>query len=121
MSDTRRGAVVFAAARGDVVVGTMTLTTRKPWAIDPAYFTPVTRPLHLINLAVHPDCQRQGIGRLLLEHARTVTAGWPADAVRLDAFDGPAGAGPFYARCGFAERGRRIYRAAPLIYYEYLI
>jgi len=31
------------------------------------------------------------------------------------------GAGPFYARCGFQERGRVIYRSNPLAYYELLL
>jgi len=39
-------------------------------------------------------------------------------AIRLDAYDAEAGAGRFYARCGYTELGRAIYRSAPLIYYE---
>ena len=45
---------------------------------------------------------------------------WPADAVRLDAYDSPAGAGPFHAKCGFSERGRVVYRNVPLTYHEWL-
>jgi hypothetical protein len=52
-----------------------------------------------------------------LADACTVAVQWPADAVRLDAFDADAGAGGFYARCGFAERGR----VDPLVYYERLL
>ena len=29
-----------------------------------------------------------------------------------------AGAGGFYAKCGYAERGRTAFRSVPLIYYE---
>ena len=39
----------------------------------------------------------------------------------LDAYDAKAGAGGFYARCGFAERGRVVYKGDPLIYYERLL
>ena len=46
---------------------------------------------------------------------------WPAQAIRLDAFDAEAGAGLFYAKCGYAERGRVTYRNVPLIYYERLL
>jgi hypothetical protein len=46
---------------------------------------------------------------------------WPADAVRLDAYQGPAGAGGFYERCGFREVGRAAYRGTPLIYFELLL
>lgn len=46
---------------------------------------------------------------------------WPGDAVRLDAYDSPAGAGPFHASCGFSERGRVSYRGTALIYYEVML
>jgi hypothetical protein len=46
---------------------------------------------------------------------------WPADAIRLDAFDAEAGAGAFYARCGRREVGRTSYRNTPLTYFEFLI
>jgi|tagenome__1003787_1003787.scaffolds.fasta_scaffold20422700_2 ribosomal protein S18 acetylase RimI-like enzyme len=119
--DIRRGATVHIALLGETVVGTMTLHTRKPWAIDPKYFAPDRRPLYLTNMAVAPDHQRCGVGRALLREAARIAAEWPADAVRLDAFDAPAGAGAFYARCGFTEVGRAAYRGVPLIYYEMMI
>jgi GNAT superfamily N-acetyltransferase len=120
-ADARDGGAIFVARDGREIVGTMTLGPRKPWAIDASYFTAVTRPLHLTNMAVHPAHQRQGVGRLLLDEARRIAARWPADAIRLDAFDGAGGAGPFYAKCGFREVGRKTYRAAPLIYYELVL
>ena len=46
---------------------------------------------------------------------------WPADAIRLDAYDAPAGAGDFYAKCGFREVGRATYRGVPLVYFELLL
>jgi ribosomal protein S18 acetylase RimI-like enzyme len=103
------------------ITGTYRLGTRKPWAIDVSYFTPVKRALYLQSMAVRPDLQRQGAGRRLLEHARTIAKEWPADAIRLDAYDADAGAGEFYAKCGFAEMGRASYRGTALIYYELLL
>ena len=50
-----------------------------------------------------------------------IQSGWPSEAIRLDAFDAEAGAGGFYARCGFTEVGRVTYRKAPLMYYELLL
>jgi len=111
-------ATVFVARHGPDIVGTMALGARKPWSIDVAYFTPVARPLYLTGMAVHPDYQRQGMGRAMIEESLRIARDWPADAIRLDAFDAPAGAGPFYERCGFRERGRRTYRTSPLVYYE---
>jgi GNAT superfamily N-acetyltransferase len=103
------------------LLGTLRLATRKPWAIDPAHFTMVDRALYLTDMAVAPVAQRTGVGRELLEHAVEAARKWPADCIRLDAYDAPAGAGGFYARCGFREVGRVVYRKTPLIYFEKLL
>jgi GNAT superfamily N-acetyltransferase len=104
-----------------LIVGTLRLATKKPWAIDTAYFTPADKPLYLTGMAVYPDLQRKGIGRLLLKEAESIARAWPADAIRLDAFDAPAGAGPFYAKCGYREVARVVYKKDPLIYFELII
>lgn len=109
---------VLIARLSNHIVGTLCLATKKPWAIDTAYFTPATRPLYLTGMAVHPDVQRKGIGRLLMKEAEAVASAWPADAIRLDAYDANAGAGGFYAKCGYREVGRVTYRRVPLIYFE---
>jgi GNAT superfamily N-acetyltransferase len=112
---------VLVARKGKTIVGTLHLPTKKPWAIDVSYFTPVKKALYLISMAVLPSMQRQGIGRLLLAEAVRVARAWPADAIRLDAFDAEVGAGAFYAKCGFREMGRVVYRKAPLIYFELVL
>ena len=104
-----------------VIVGTLRLVTKKPWAIDPAYFTGSRRPLYLLSMAVDPVRQRAGLGRIMLDEAAAVARRWGADAIRLDAYDHPAGAGPFYAKCGYREVGRATYRSVPLSYYERLL
>jgi GNAT superfamily N-acetyltransferase len=105
---------------GDIVTA-LRLQTRKPWAIDIARFTPAVRPLYLTAMVVAVRVQGRGLGRAALDDALAIARGWPADAIRLDAYDAPAGAGGFYAKCGYAERGRAVYRNAPLIYYERLL
>lgn len=112
---------LIAARLGATLVGTLRLATKKPWSIDTSYFSSSPRPLYLTDMAVDPAHQRQGIGRLLVEEARTMANAWPADAIRLDAYDAAAGAGPFYRKCGFTEVGRASYRGNPLIYYELLL
>jgi GNAT superfamily N-acetyltransferase len=72
-------------------------------------------------MAVAPAVQRMGVGRALLEQAAAVAREWPGDAIRLDAYDAAAGAGGFYASCGYREVGRVTYRTVPLIYYERLL
>ena len=100
------------------IVATLRLATKKPWAIDTAYFTVAKRPLYLTGMAVHPGLQRKGIGRRLLKKAAAMARDWPADAIRLDAFDAAAGAGGFYTKCGFREVARVTYKKDPLVYFE---
>ena len=116
-----RSSHVVMASLGAEIVATLTLATKKPWAIDVSYFTRVPKALYLLNMAVQPSRQRQGLGRDLLREAHRLAESWPAEAIRLDAYDAPAGAGTFYARCGYQERGRVAYRGTPLIYYEHLL
>ena len=116
-----RHSAVVVLFEGPALVGTLRLGTKKPWAIDRTYFTTVQRAIYLTDMAVDPSRQRQGIGRKLIDEALAIVRAWPAEAIRLDAYDAPAGAGEFYAKCGFAERGRVIYRRVPLVYYERLM
>jgi GNAT superfamily N-acetyltransferase len=109
------------AYEGPKIIGTLQLTTKKPWAIDRSYFQNSRRPIYLIGMAVEPTVQRQGLGRAMIEDVLRIVRGWSGDAVRLDAYDALAGAGPFYAKCGFREVGRVTYRSVPLIYYEQLL
>ena len=117
----QRHARVRVGVAGTRILTVLRLATKKPWAIDVAYFTPVKRPLYLTGMAVSVAHQRLGLGRLAIEDARVTAAAWPADAIRLDAYDAAAGAGSFYVRCGFRVRGRVVYKGNPLAYYELLL
>jgi GNAT superfamily N-acetyltransferase len=112
---------VFVARAGNEILATLRLATKKPWAIDTRYFADCRKPLYLLAMAVTPPKHGQGIGKRCLEEAVRIAKAWPSDAIRLDAYDAEAGAGLFYARCGWTEVGRVIYRNTPLIYYELLL
>jgi GNAT superfamily N-acetyltransferase len=112
---------VLVAKRDGIVVGTVRLDAKKPWAIDVSYFAAVPKAIYLHGLAVAPCEQRQGIGRLLIAESKAVARAWPGNAIRLDAYDHAAGAGAFYVKCGFREVGRATYRGVPLIYFECLL
>jgi GNAT superfamily N-acetyltransferase len=112
---------LLVARDGARIVGTLRLATKKPWAIDAAYFTKVDRPLYLTDMAVDPEVQRMGIGRQLLGHAVSVARAWPAGAIRLDSYAANAGAGPFYEKCGYREVGRTTFRMTPVVYYEMVL
>jgi len=111
---------VLVARDGADIIATLRLATKKPWAIDLAYFRVVGKALYLHDMAVVPARQRQGIGRRFLRESIAVAKAWPSDAIRLDAYDANAGAGEFYAKCGFLEVGRVTFRNTPLIYFELL-
>ena len=112
---------VLVARDGPDIIATLRFAWRKPWAIDLAYFHVVPKALYLHDMAVIPGMQRQGIGRRFIREAIAIARGWPGDAIRLDSYDASAGAGGFYAKCGFLEVGRVTYRNTPLIYFELLL
>jgi GNAT superfamily N-acetyltransferase len=115
-----RASIVLVARRDGEVVGTVRLATARPWAIDSISFTPVSKALYVLGLAVSPQARKQDIGRQLMEAAKEVVRPGPAEALWLDAYDHAAGAGSFYMRCGFSKVGRTQYREVPLVYYEWL-
>jgi ribosomal protein S18 acetylase RimI-like enzyme len=114
-------AKVLLARNENEVIGTLRLTPARPWVIDPAYFTPVPRPVYLVDMAVRPGYQRIGVGRSLIEEAKAMSTALGGDAIRLDAYEGIAGAGGFYEKCGFTEMGQILYKTVPHIYFEWLI
>ncbi len=116
----QRHARVRVGTYGGKIVTVLRLATKKPWAIDVSYFTPVKRPLYLTGLAVSVAHQGQGLGRLAIEDSFATARSWPADAIHLDAYDAEAGACEFYTKCGFNDRGRVVYKGNPLAYFEYL-
>jgi GNAT superfamily N-acetyltransferase len=117
LAGLRQSQLWVAWCRGEAVA-TFRLSARKPFAIDASCFAHAERPVYLTDMAVAPDAQGRGIGRRCLDQAARAVLGWPGDALRLDAYDAPAGAGAFYERCGFREVGRASYRGVPLVYYE---
>ena len=112
---------VLVARAGKDIVGTVRLAMTKPWAIDVSYFHATPRPVYLHDLAVLPSFQRNGIGWRLVQEAITAARARRSDAIRLDAYDSDAGAGTFYARCGFTEVGHVVHRKVPLDYFEMIL
>jgi GNAT superfamily N-acetyltransferase len=117
LRDIKASQVLAIRDRGHIV-GTLALQTKKPWAIDLSYFSPCKKALYLINMAVAPEHQRSGFGRALMAEALNVARSLSADAIRLDAYDSIAGAGPFYLKCGYTQVGAKAFRGVPLLYFE---
>jgi GNAT superfamily N-acetyltransferase len=116
-----RTSKVFMAHHRRKLVATLRLSTKKPWAIDRSHFSASKRPLYLLSMAVAPDLQRRGVGRPCIEQVKEVCRLWLADAVRLDSYNAPAGAGRFYAKCGFRNVGGVNFRGCPLSYFEWVV
>jgi len=72
-----------------------------------AAFRVVLDEIHVMNLAVHPDARRRGLGRFLLgiALARAVRAG--ASRVLLEVRASNAAARALYSECGFVRLGER--------------
>jgi hypothetical protein len=64
-----RNSTVYVARRRKGLIGTLALSTTKPWAIDRTYFSASRRPLYLTAMEISPEVQRQGVGRLCLPEA----------------------------------------------------
>ena len=120
LRDMRRS-VILLGRTASRVVATFRLARRKPWAIDPRYFSSSNTPVYLTTMAVDPSMQGKGIGRLCIKEAKAIARDWPSDAIRLDAYDAEAGAGDFYRKCGFREVGRVSYKNTPLVYFEMML
>jgi len=61
------------------------------------------------------------LGRGLMDAAKQSARDATADALWLDAYESAAGAGPFYAKCGFQRVGSVTRNSLPLAYYEWRV
>ena len=111
----------YLAREGASIIATLQLSTKNPWLGEIHGFTPRVRPWYLTSMAVKPERQRQGIGRKCLNDVKRIAVELKADAIRLDSYDAPAGAGGFYRACGFREIARQPYHGTPLIFFELLV
>lgn len=121
VAETLAAPLTLVARARSTVVGTLRLQANRPRSIEIADFTPVRRPLYVVDVAVLPNCQRQGIGRELVEAAVHAAIDWPGDSLRLDTYDDAAGAGDFYLRCGFRCVARHRFHDIPLAFFEHMI
>lgn len=112
------GVLYLVEVEGDAV-GTLKLTNRKigfyhnDWFADPG-----AAAAYLMDMAIDPRHQRRAIGRRAMALAEEIARRDGFGALRLDAYRGPAGAGPFYRKCGYALVHQGEFRGVRLEYYE---
>jgi predicted N-acetyltransferase YhbS len=112
-----RASNVLVARHGQEVVGTVRLIRANPLLLDASAFTPADVAIYLIGLAVATQCRGQGVGRQLVEACKGIVRAWSAQALWLDSYEHPAGAGPFYEKCGFRKVGATAFKETPQPHY----
>lgn len=111
--------VLYVVESDERIVGTLRLTDRKigfyrnDWFADPA-----AKAGYLLDMAIDPVHQRHGVGRQAMAAMEDVARAAGLQAIRLDAYTGPAGAGGFYRRCGYRLAHQGEFRGVSLEYYE---
>lgn len=110
---------LYLAESGIEPVGVLRLTERKIGFYRKDWFAhPDDRAGYLQDMSVHPSHQRQGVGRRAMELVEGLARAAHLSAVRLDAYAGPAGAGPFYGKCGYVQVHSATFRGVALEYFE---
>ena len=115
--DIKASTVLVARDRG-TIVGTLTLQTKRPLGYRRPYFTPARSRYTWSTWRSLPSGSVPGLAAALLTEALHAARASPAHALRLDAYEGPAGSGGFYRRCGYTAVGGKSYRGVPLLYFE---
>ena len=92
---------LFVIEKEASVVGTFCFVTRKIVFYRKGWFAFPDDPAgYLINMAIDPQYQRLGVGRQVMNELGKLAGRMKLLAIRLDAYQGAAGAGEFYRKCG---------------------
>jgi len=106
-------------AKQDQIVGTYTLDTQKIAFYRKDWFAYPNDPsLYLSNMAVVPKFQHMGKGRAIMMEIERLAKKMDCLAIRLDAYDSPAGAGRFYEKCGYEHVHHGILGYTAYTYFE---
>jgi GNAT superfamily N-acetyltransferase len=117
-----RDGVLYLVDDDGEPVGTLKLTDRKISFYHTGWFArPDAAAAYLMDMAIHPRHQRRAFGRRAMALAEEMARREGLSALRLDAYGGPAGAGPFYRKCGYRLVHRGELNDVRLEYYEKLL
>lgn len=112
-------ASLYVIAQDGLTVGTFRLTNNKIVFYRKAWFArPDDLAAYLLNMAIDPAYQRQGIGQVAMREIDQRVRDMNLLALRFDAYAGPAGAGIFYQKCGYMLVHKGCVGDVALEYYE---
>ncbi|NRA37941.1 MAG: GNAT family N-acetyltransferase [Planctomycetes bacterium] len=109
---------ILLAWFGVELVGTLTLSKKKPWAVNKKIFPRSDNPIYMIAMAISPKHQRKGIGAKMVKKAISIAKTDGHDFIHLDSYNAEAGAGGFYEKCGFNHVCDIVYKECPLSYWS---
>ncbi len=125
LATLRRHAVdrdLFLAMNEGEAIGTFELQSKKPGFYSKHWFADPDAPAcYLFNMAIVKTSQRHGLGRAIMAEMEALAATDGKRALRLDAYDAPAGAGVFYGKCGYDFVHEGSFNRVALRYYEKLL
>ena len=114
--------VVYVVEADGLMVGSLRQTDRKIGFYRQDWFARPDDPAgYLLDMAVHPDHQRRGIGHRSMQLTEHLAGRAGLRSIRLDAYAGSAGAGGFYKACGYALVHTGEFKGVALEYYEKLL
>ncbi|WP_150452058.1 GNAT family N-acetyltransferase [Arenibacter lacus] len=107
------------------IIGTIVIST----FMDPEYYsvswtTPNQHNYYIHRLAVHPQHQKKGYGKLLMEYAEEYARTNRAVSVRLDTFSKNEGNNTFYKNRGYQKVGHIFFPKQskyPFLCYELIL
>jgi len=101
------------------LVATLRFTESKVGFYRSSWFSdPEACAGYLMHMAVSPDKQKRGYGTALLREVEAAAINRGLEYMRLDSYDAPAGAGPFYVKAGYNLVHSREINGVPLQYWE---
>jgi GNAT superfamily N-acetyltransferase len=114
--------VLYVVENDERIIGTLRLTDQKIGFYRADWFTnPDDKAGYLLDMAIDPTRQRRGVGQLAMATCEDIARVAGLQAIRLDAYTGPAGAGEFYRRCGYRLMHQGAFHGVGLEYYEKLL
>jgi GNAT superfamily N-acetyltransferase len=101
--DGAQAATLFVLEESGRIAATCTLDPETPGFYRRlGYAQPEDPALYLRSMSVDPALQGRGVGRRMMAEAEDLARRLGLKALRLDAYAHAAGAGGFYAACGYA-------------------